>query len=395
MSQKLISRSADLSRLRAEGYSIEIRGGYLLVKDVPYVDHEKQVRRGSLVAKLVLAGDEVSVPDTHTIYFLGAYPHNADGTPIEKFRCNSKNKELCDGITVNHQFSAKPQPAGRYDDYYHQVTTYCAILGGPAAEIDATVTARCFAPVVPDAEDDCPFHYLDTASSRSEISAISKKLAVGKVAIIGLGGTGAYVLDLMAKTPVRQIHLFDKDRFLSHNAFRGPGAPSIEELRSKPFKVEYCAGIYSRMHRGIVPHPMHINNESIELLRRMDFVFLCIDDGLAKRFIIRELEDMGISFVDVGMGLYVGDEALGGLVRVTTSTPDQRDHFRSLVPLAADDGQNEYSQNIQVADLNAMNAVLAVVKWKKLLGFYMDFQHEFQSTYGVEVQLLTRVEPDA
>ena len=395
MSQKLISRSADLSRLRTEGYSIETRGGYLLVNEVPYVDHEKQVRRGALVAKLVLAGDEVSGPDTHTIHFIGAYPHNANGTPIEKFRCNSKHKELCDGVTVNHQFSAKPQPGGRYDDYYHQVTTYCSILGGPAAEIDRTATARCFAPVVPDAEEDCPFHYLDTASSRSEISVISKKLAIGKVAIIGLGGTGAYVLDLVAKTPVREIHLFDKDRFLSHNAFRGPGAPSIEELRSKPLKVEYFAGIYSKMHRGIVPHPVHVDNESIDLLRGMDFVFLCIDDGLAKRFIIRELEDLGISFVDVGMGLYVGDDGLGGMIRVTTSTPDQRDHFRSLVPLAADDGQNEYSQNIQVADLNAMNAVMAVIKWKKLLGFYMDFQHEFQSTYGVEVQLLTRVEPEA
>jgi Dinucleotide-utilizing enzymes involved in molybdopterin and thiamine biosynthesis family 2 len=381
--------------LRAEGYSIEIRGGYLVIREVPYLDHMKQVRRGTLVAKLVLAGDEVSVPDTHTIHFIGEYPHHADGTPIEKFRCNCKNKELCDGVTVNHQFSAKPQPSGRYDDYYHQVTTYCAILGGSAVEIDRTATARCFAPNVPDAEEDCPFHYLDTASSRSEISAISKKLAIGKVAIVGLGGTGAYVLDLVAKTPVREIHLFDKDRFLSHNAFRGPGAPSIEELRSKPLKVEYFARIYSRMHRGITPHPVHVKSEDIELLRGMDFVFLCIDDGLAKRFIIRELEDFGISFVDVGMGLYVGDDGLGGMVRVTISTPDQREHFRSLVPLAADDGQNEYSQNIQVADLNALNASMAVIKWKKTLGFYMDFQHECQSTYGVEVQLLTRVEPHA
>ena len=218
---------------------------------------------------------------------------------------------------MNHQFSAKPQPTGRYDDYYHQVSTYCMILGGPAAEIDPTATARCFAPIVPDAEEDSPFHYLDTASSRSEICQISKKLAIGKVAIIGLGGTGAYVLDLVAKTPVREIHLFDKDWFLSHNAFRGPGAASIEELRAKPLKVEYFARIYSGMHRGIIAHPVHVDNENIELLRGMDFVFLCIDDGMAKRFIIRELEDFGISFIDVGMGLYVGDDGLGGMIRVT------------------------------------------------------------------------------
>jgi hypothetical protein len=46
-----------LTRLRNEGYSIETRGGYLLASNVPYVDHEKQVRRGTLVATLVLAGE--------------------------------------------------------------------------------------------------------------------------------------------------------------------------------------------------------------------------------------------------------------------------------------------------------------------------------------------------
>lgn len=395
MSQKLISRNEVLMRLRNDGYCIETRGAFLLVDNVPYVDHEKQIRRGTLVAKLILAGDEVLAPDTHTIHFIGEYPHNADGTPIEKFRCNSQRKVLCNGVTVDHQFSAKPQPGGSYDDFYHQVSTYCMILGGPAAEIDPTTTARCFAPVVPDAEEDSPFHYLDTASSRAEITQLSKKLAIGKVAIIGLGGTGAYVLDLVTKTPVGQIHLFDKDWFFSHNAFRGPGAPSLEELRAKPLKVEYFKAIYSKMHRGIVSHPVHITSENVELLREMDFVFLCIDDGMAKRFIIRELEDSGVSFIDVGMGIYVGEDALGGMVRVTTSTPGRREHFRSHVPLADDNGDNEYDQNIQVADLNALNATMAVIKWKKLFGFYMDFQREHHSTYAIETQLLTRAEQQA
>lgn len=395
MSQKLISRSADLSQLRAEGFNIEIRGGYLLVRDVPYLDENKQVKSGTLVAKLVLAGDVVSAPGTHTIYFGGDYPHNSDGTPIEKFRCNSKRRVLYDGVVVDHQFSAKPQPSGRYDSYYHQISTYCAILGGPAAEIDEKATARSFAPVLTKPEEDIPFHYVDTGSSRSEISMASDRLAIGKVAIIGLGGTGSYVLDLVAKTPVREIHLFDKDHFLSHNAFRGPGAPTIEELRTQPLKVEHFAGVYSRMHRGVVAHPVHLDVESKDLLRGMDFAFVCVDDGLARRSIVQVLESQGISFVDTGMGLYMGDDGLGGVVRVTTSTPDQRSHFRSLVPMAEDAEGDDYSQSIQVADLNALNAAMAVIRWKKSLGFYMDYQSEHQSTYGVEVQLMTRVGQDS
>ena len=54
MSQRPISRSADLKKLRDEGYDLEIRSGCLLVKDVPYVNSKREVKRGTLVMKLVL-----------------------------------------------------------------------------------------------------------------------------------------------------------------------------------------------------------------------------------------------------------------------------------------------------------------------------------------------------
>ena len=64
MSQRPINRSADLKKLRDEGYDLEIRSGCLLVKDVPYVNSRKEVKRGILVIKLVLADDETVEPDT-------------------------------------------------------------------------------------------------------------------------------------------------------------------------------------------------------------------------------------------------------------------------------------------------------------------------------------------
>ena len=45
-------------------------------------------------------------------------------------------------------------------------------------------------------------------------------------------------------------------------------------------------------------------------------------------------------------------------------------------------------RNIQTADLNALNAAMAVIKWKKLFGFYADLEREFNSTYGVNGNLL-------
>ena len=72
-----------------------------------------------------------------------------------------------------------------------------------------------------------------------ELSPTTRDGLLGAVAIAGPGGTGSYVLDLVAKTPVRDIHLFDGDSFMSHNAFRAPGAASLEELRALPKKVDY------------------------------------------------------------------------------------------------------------------------------------------------------------
>jgi hypothetical protein len=45
--------------------------------------------------------------------------------------------------------------------------------------------------------------------------------------------------------------------------------------------------------------------------------------------------------------------------------------------------ENDYSHNIQIAELNALNAALAVIKWKKLCGFYQDLEREHCSVYTI------------
>ncbi len=390
MSQQLISRSSDLKRLRDEGYNLEIRAGHLLVKDVPYVNSNKEVQRGTLVSKLVLAGDVTTRPDDHVAHFIGDHPCHKDGKEIEQIKNQSARRALVDGVIIDHTFSAKPKPNDFYEDYYAKVTTYVAILSRPAQSIDSMITAKAFPPIAPGEEEETVFNYIDTSSSRAEIDVVTKKLALGKIAIVGLGGTGSYVLDLVAKTPVKEIHLFDKDEYLQHNAFRSPGAPSVEELKARPLKVAYLKGLYSKMHRGIVTHEIYIDAENIEQLRQMDFVFLCLDSGTAKKLIVEKLEEFSISFIDVGMGVYMGEESPGGTVRITTSTSEQRDLARARIPFSDGDGRNEYARNIQIADLNALNATLAVIKWKKLFGFYLDCEHENHSTYTIELQLLTK-----
>ena len=388
MSQRPIDRSPDLKKLRDEGYDLEVRNGCLLVKDVPYVNSSRQIKHGILVIKLVLANDQTGRPDTHVAYFAGEHPCNEDGSEIEKIKHGSNAHSLAEGVPVNHSFSAKPKPADSYPDYYAQVTTYVAILSGPAQRIDPAFTAKTHPLIVPDDDSDEPFNYTDTASSRAEIVAVTKKLALRKIAILGVGGTGSYALDLVAKTPVKEIHLYDGDTFYQHNAFRSPGAPSGEELGAKQPKVTYFKNLYAKMHRGIVDHPVYLDASNVEELRGMDFVFVCLDKGEPKKLIVQKLEEFNIPFTDVGMGIQLDDNMLGGIVRVTTSTAQKRDHFRGRVSFEDTPGDDDYNRNIQIADLNSLNAPLAVIKWKKHFGFYRDLKTEHHSQFSIDTNLL-------
>jgi hypothetical protein len=214
-------------------------------------------------------------------------------------------------------------------------------------------------------------------------------LSSERVAIIGLGGTGSYLLDFLAKAPVREIRIIDADEFLQHNAFRAPGAPSIDELREAPKKVDYLKGIYSSMHKGIVAHAVALNATNLHLLDGITFAFVSMDGGDEKKLIIQKLEALGVSFVDVGMGLELVDGTLGGILRVTASTPEKREHVhQGRISLHTNGAENIYGSNIQVADLNALNAVMAIIKWKKLRGFYRDLEGEHHSTYTTDGNML-------
>ncbi|TAK77061.1 MAG: ThiF family adenylyltransferase [Dehalococcoidia bacterium] len=380
MSQSLISRSPDLTRLRDEGYELEIRGGFLLVKHVPYVTATRQVRYGVLVSELTLAGDVTTTPNDHIVMFAGEVPCDSAGTPLSKIIADSERRELAGGVVVNHRFSSKP-PSG-YPDFFEKMSTYANILTSQAQAVDPEATALTFA-VIEDEDETSVFRYVDTASTRAGITRANERFAGMRVAIVGLGGTGSYILDLVAKTPVSEIHLFDGDVFGQHNAFRSPGAPSVETLRERSTKADYFAVLYSNMRRNVVPHG-YLDAATIDELRGMDFVFIAIDSGSGRKRAVEQLTDLAIAFIDVGMGVYEVDGAFAGLLRVTTSTAQSRELVAPRLPYSDGDGNDDYSRNIQIADLNALNASLAVIKWKKLIGFYVDLEREHSSVYQID-----------
>ena len=379
MLQKLLAHSPDLQKLVAEGYELEVRGPFALVHHVPYVNEQKEIKYGVLVSSLTLSGNATKKPDTHVIHFIGDQPCDKEGKQITALLHAQQNRNLGQNIYINRSFSNKPT-AG-YLNYYDKFVQYIKIISGPALSMDKHVTAQTYRTINEKAST--VFQYEDSNSSRATIGAISEKVSGQKIGIIGLGGSGSYVLDLISKSPVQSINLYDGDKFFQHNAFRSPGAPALEEIEKCESKVKYFANIYSHMHKHIFPHDYYIDEENVESLQELDFVFLCIDRGNVKKIITRFLVDNKIPFIDVGMGIINEADALLGQVRIAFVSEEKKKGISYIDMAEEDEVEDVYRSNIQIAELNAMNACMAVIRWKKHVGYYQDVRNYCVDVYSI------------
>jgi molybdopterin/thiamine biosynthesis adenylyltransferase len=228
------------------------------------------------------------------------------------------------------------------------------------------------------------FTYPDTNSARAKIEIINQRFEGLRIGIVGLGGTGSYILDLVAKTPVKEIHLYDGDTYQVHNAFRAPGATSAAMFESKDvlYKVDHFYEIYKQLHSGIAAHNVFITSENVNDLFSLDFVFLSVDKNNIRRLVTKALIEKSIPFIDVGLGVNTVENQLVGTLRVTKGTEEKNDHLSNRIGLD-EFAEDEYSTNIQIADLNCLNAALAVIAWKKLVGFYQDLKKEHNQLYFI------------
>lgn len=391
MSTKPAVLNPSLVRLIGDGFEVEIAHQHLLVHSIPYLNQSGEVQLATLACPFVDQGERDSVPQNHTMWFKGDYPHDAKGRPMAQVVHSHRQHVLFDQFGVDYYLSNKPngQPFG---NFYDKVVHYHTLFVSQARSVDPNADGRTGV-VHGQRDEKSIFCYPDTASSRVGITAITQKLEDSRIAIVGIGGTGSFILDLLAKTPVAEIHLFDADDFEPHNAFRAPGAASLEQLKSAPKKVDYFRGVYGAMRHGLVAHPYFLDKENVHELDDFTFVFVAVDNGHARRIVTEHLVNRGIPFIDVGMGIEIVDDGslqLRGTCRVTLATNARNSHLSRRASLEDDDEEALYRSNIQIADMNAMNAALAVMRWKQFMGFYLDQEQAHNLSYTLPFQSLTR-----
>lgn len=225
--------------------------------------------------------------------------------------------------------------------------------------------------VVADGKSTTPFKVRDTLTSRAEIGDLAAKFKDDVIAIIGVGGTGAYVLDFMVKTPVREIRAFDLDRFYVHNTFRSPGKLDPAELGLP--KAEVYQSRYNNFRTGLMVTQKFMDATCSEDLKGVTFAFVCVDKGASRAGIFDLLIAMGIPFIDVGMGLDRKRGPLNGMLRTTYYSAERAREMRDKGFAELVDGADDlYRTNIQIGELNALNACLAVIRFKQLRGFYFE-----------------------
>jgi hypothetical protein len=134
--------------------------------------------------------------------------------------------------------------------------------------------------------------------------------------------------------------------------------------------------------KNIISHPEYIKLNNLNNLDQLSFFFIAIDKSEVKKIIVNHLESKSIGFIDVGMGIQIIDGAILGNLRTTLSTVEKREHVHEKQRIKfGENPNNEYSSLPQIAELNGLNAAFAIIKWKKIIGFYHDREEEYHSQY--------------
>ncbi|MCY3736833.1 MAG: ThiF family adenylyltransferase [Gemmatimonadaceae bacterium] len=309
--------------------------------------------------------------------------YHADGTPVGNQV--GGDARTWSSISIRRGSQGSPEEDGSAFDVVHRYAKH--IVGAVSAAGYSEPTALAMSD---------PFHIPNTFETRAAIAPVQDRIRGQRIAIIGLGGTGAYLLDVISKTPVSEIHLLDSDCVDWHTLKRAPGAPTaeeIEQVRSGTLlKVHYYHSKYGAFRAGIHPHPVRVDSPSMfsEFVsdHAIDYTFVCIDqltdgDSARQDAVYRAVTEAGVPFIDSGVSITLEGCTVRGAV--TTSAYDAgSDAWKDAIPNARLVGGAPGYRNVQLPEVNAAAAAFAVMEWRRRTGQYVSETPSFYQKYRLE-----------
>ena len=315
--------------------------------------------------------------------------YNADGTPIGNYI--DGDEKTWSNISIKKGSQGSPEEDGSAIDVIHRYAKQ--IVGAMSAAGYSETTSLAVRG---------PFKIPNTFEARAALGPVQDRIREQRIAIIGLGGTGAYVLDLVAKTPVKEIHLLDSDDVNWHNFMRAPGAPTAEEIESRKKgrlgKVDYYFSKYASLREGIHPHAVRVESPSMfsEFLSAhpIDYAFVCIDqliDGDSSRqdAVYCSLSEAGVPFIDSGVSITLEDQTVRGAV-TTSAYAAGSEAWKDAIPNARVEGNVPGYRNVQLPEVNALAASLAVMEWRRRTEQYISESASFLHKFRLETPRIVR-----
>ena len=187
-----------------------------------------------------------------------------------------------------------------------------------------------------------------------------------KVAIIGLGGVGSWIADLVVKSDALEVHGWDYDYIESKNILRMPGAVDPRMWINKP-KAEWFKEAYGRVHANVSDHNVKVTSDNVkEVLADTTFAFVAVDLDEDRTMICESLANAGIPFVVAGLSLTREVGQVSFSARIITAYP-QSSTWETLLPHVGQAGQEDYG-SLDIADAYSIVAGWAVQSWRKMRG---------------------------
>ncbi len=206
------------------------------------------------------------------------------------------------------------------------------------------------------------------------------------VAIVGLGGVGAWIADFVVKADPREVHGWDYDCIEPKNILRMPGGIDPDLWIGRP-KADWFQETYSLIHTNAHGHNVKVLPTNWqEVIEKFTFAFVAVDDAHDRMMVCDALADAEIPFVVVGLSLVRKDKRVKVSMRIVTAYVGVSS-WREAIPQVGQAGQDDYG-SLDLPDVYSMAAGWAIQSWRKMRGQFWQKKREECLNYSASDQSL-------
>ena len=279
-------------------------------------------------------------------------------------------EKLRDGVIGETQttctLSIKLEPKNReYDNAWEALNTYVRV-----------VYAIFLSAMGSDANNCCrPYKFDILGDQMPEAVEWRNLLSKERLAIIGLGGVGAWIADFAVKSDAREVHAWDHDCIEPKNILRMPGALDPMEWIGQP-KAKWFQQTYGRIHERIQGNIVKVSIDNVqEIIEKSSFAFVAVDCAEDRMMVCESLASASIPFVVTGISLARRHMRVTVSMRIVTGHTTVSS-WKNAIPQVGQSGQDDYG-SLDLPDVYSIAAGWAIQSWRKLRGqVWQDFREE-------------------